>query len=218
LIIDQNPVLFNNMRALDKTLVWKTYAIWATWVGITFMTIYPTCNWLTANRVTTYHLYIHAELGIPFIPGFFWVYMSLYLLFLMPPFFLNVEQLKRLGKQLILATLFSAIIFLLLPAELGFKRIIPKNEFYASLYSDMFHIDLPHNLVPSLHVIFSALILLSLLDAKGSTIQKTIWWGWLILICLSTLLVHQHHILDVSTGLLVAIGFRKYYNKGEDHA
>ena len=206
------------MQAQDKTLVWKTYAIWASWVGLTFIVVYPTCNWLTANRETTYPLYIDAELGIPFVPGFFWIYMSLYLLFLMPPFFLNINQLKRLGQQIILATLFSGIIFLLFPAELGFNRITPENEFYASLYSGMFYIDLPHNLVPSLHIIFSALILLSLLDAKGSTAQKVIWWSWLILISLSTLLVHQHHILDIITGLLVAIAFRKNYNKGEDHA
>ena len=205
------------MTSTDRKTIWKTYTIWSFWVGLTFFAIYPTCNWLTANRETTYSLYLEAELSVPFIPGFFWIYMSLYLLFLLPPFFLNIEQLKQLGKQIIFATIFSGIIFLVFPAELGFERVIPDNPFYASLYSGMFFVDLPHNLVPSLHVIFSALILFSLLQSTHSTVQKSVWWGWLILISLSTLLVHQHHLLDILTGMLVAIGFRYNYNKGEIH-
>jgi len=205
------------MTSTDRKTIWKTYTIWSFWVGLTFFAIYPTCNWLTANRETTYSLYLEAELSVPFIPGFFWIYMSLYLLFLLPPFFLNVEQLQQLGKQIIFATILSGIIFLVFPAELGFERVIPDNPFYASLYSGMFFVDLPHNLVPSLHVIFSALILFSLLQSTHSTVQKSVWWGWLILISLSTLLVHQHHLLDILTGMLVAIGFRYNYNKGEIH-
>jgi len=30
-------------------------------------------------------------------------------------------------------------------------------------------------------------------------------------------LVHQHHLLDVITGLLIAALFRIYYKKGEKH-
>ena len=206
------------MLCQPNSAVWKTYGIWAFWVGITFISVYPTCNWLTANRTTTLSLFIHSELAIPFIPGFIWIYLSLYILFLMPPFFLNTTQLKRLGKQLIYATVFSGIIFLLMPAQLGFERISPNNPFYASLYSNLFSIDLPHNLVPSLHVIFSAIIIFSLLDIESSIYKKTIWWGWLTLICLSTLLVHQHHLADMITGLLVALVFRKYTFKGEQHA
>jgi membrane-associated phospholipid phosphatase len=206
------------MPEQERTIVWKTYATWAFLVGITFILVYPACNWLTATRTTTYSLYANAELDIPFVPWFFWFYMSLYLLFLLPPFFLNAVQLKRLGQQLILATMLSGILFILFPAQLGFVRISPDNAFYAKLYHGMFYLDLPHNLVPSLHVIFSSLILLSIIEVEQVSYRKTIWWAWLISICLSTLFVHQHHILDVVTGLLVAIGFMKKYNKGENHA
>jgi membrane-associated phospholipid phosphatase len=79
-------------------------------------------------------------------------------------------------------------------------------------------VDLPHNLVPSLHVTFSALILFSLIDASVLFAAKLALSAWLILICLSTLLVHQHHLLDVAAGLLVARLFYYVIGKGERHA
>lgn len=190
--------------------VWKTYGFWAFWVGIAFFSVYPTCNWISAQQSNTYNLYLASELNIPFLPEFFWVYVSMYVLFLMPPFFLTETQLKALGKQLIAGTVFSALIFLAMPSNLGFTRTVPESPFYQSLYSTLFSIDLPHNMVPSLHVVFSALILLSLIKATSKKSVRLLWWGWLILICFSTLLVHQHHILDVLTGLLIAFLFSTY--------
>lgn len=202
------------MQNKNNTAIWKTYGIWAFWASVSFVLVYPTCNWLTAKRTSAYSLYTEPELAIPFIPGFFWVYMSLYLLFIVPPFYLGVSQLQRLGKQIITGTIFSGLTFLVFPAELGFERIAPSNEFYANIYSNLFYLDQPHNLVPSLHIIYSALIIFSVLDNINIYYKKVFWWGWLILMCLSTLLVHQHHLIDVLTGLLVALLLRKYYKKG----
>jgi len=197
-----------------NTAAWKAYCYWAFWVGIAFFAVYPTCNWLTANRSTTYPLYLESELAIPLVPDFFWIYISMYILFLLPPFFLHVPQLNKLGKQLISGILISAIFFLLLPAELGFVRVSPDDPFYAGIFSSLFSIDLPHNLVPSLHVIFTALIIFALLEAAKSIRLKYVLWAWLTLVCISTLLVHQHHILDIMIGLMIAVYFRNYF-KGE---
>ena len=206
-----------HMATLSKKEIWKTYGYWAFWVGVAFFSVYPTCNWLTSQRNVTYPLYVDMELSIPLIPEFFWLYMSMYALFLLPPFFLNTAQLKILGKQLIMATIASGIIFLLIPTELGFERIEPIDHFYSSLYAQLFTIDLPHNLVPSLHIVFSAIIVFALLEGMENIAARIVIWLWLILLCLSTLLVHQHHLLDVITGLLIAALFRIYYKKGEKH-
>ena len=191
------------------------YGFWAFWVGVAFFAIYPTCNWLTSQRACSWALYWDPELQLPFVPGFFWIYVSMYVLFLMPPFFLNVAQLSALGKQLIAATVVSGLIFLLIPTHLGFGRELPQNPFYSALYANLFSIDLPHNMVPSLHIVFSAIILLSIIDASANLIAKYFWWIWLGLICASTLLVHQHHLLDVGTGLLLALVVNRYLPKRE---
>lgn len=200
--------------ALSKE-IWKTYGFWALWVGVAFFSVYPTCNWLSSQRTETYPLYIDLELTIPLVPEFFWLYMSMYVLFFLPPFFLNTDQLKRLGKQLIGATIVSGVIFLLIPTSLGFERVKPEDPFYSSLYEQLFSIDLPHNLVPSLHVIFSAIIVFAIVEGMNKKAAKVCTWVWLFLLCLSTLLVHQHHVLDVITGLLIAVLFRTYYNFGD---
>ena len=204
------------LQRLNST--WRTYAYWFFWISIVFFTVYPLCNWLTAKRGTTFSLYIESELSIPFIPEFVWAYLSLYLLFIIPPFFLNPARMDVLGKQLVAATIFCGVIFLLLPARLGFERTVPDDPFYRSIFANMFAVDLPHNVVPSLHVTFSSLILLSLYRAQQADLAKITLGAWLVLICASTVLVHQHHLLDVVTGLLVTATFIRFIGKGERHA
>lgn len=198
--------------------IWRTYAYWSLWISIAFFSVYPLCNWLTAHREATLNLYIAPELSIPFVPEFAWVYLSLYVLFLIPPFALDPARLRTLGGQLVAATIFCGLIFLLLPARLGFERTVPDDPFYAALFVNMFAVDLPHNMVPSLHVVFSALILFAVSDGPRPSLVKVVFVGWLVLICVSTLLVHQHHLLDVVAGLLIAIMFRRFMGKGEGHA
>lgn len=189
--------------ASSRGAVWKTYALWAGWVGVAFFTVYPTCNWITASR-DTFNLYGEWELSAPFIPEFIWIYMSFYILFILPPLFLNESGLRALGKQLTQGSLLAGVIFLALPAKLGFIRTIPEDPRLGAIFSAIFNLDRPHNLVPSLHVVFSALLLWSLRDVLRASVAKLFCDFWLAAICLSTVLVHQHHVLDVITGLLLS--------------
>jgi len=206
-----------NFKLLKLNRVWRTYFYWLLWISVAFFTVYPTCNWVTMQRTDALGLYLASELAIPFVPEFVWAYLSLYLLFLIPPFFLGHQRMNTLGRQLIAATVFCGLIFLLLPTELGFERTIPSDPFYSALFADLFAIDLPHNMVPSLHVTFSALILFTLSDKPRRAPAKALFLAWLVLICASTILVHQHHLLDVATGLLVATFLYHVARKGEHH-
>ena len=197
---------------------WWTYAYWFFWISVVFFTVYPACNWLTAQRGMTFDLYVEAELSIPFIPEFVWAYLSLYIIFFVPPFLLKPARMDVLGKQLVAATIFCGIIFLLFPAQLGFERSVPVDPFYRSIFANLFAVDLPHNMVPSLHVAFSSLILFTVIDVQRTILPKIIFGTWLVLVCASTVFVHQHHLLDVVTGLLVAAAFIRFIGKGERHA
>lgn len=206
------------MVAVSSKDVWKAYGVWAFWVGVAFFAVYPTCNWLSSQRTHALTLYLESELSVPFVPEFVWVYVSMYVLFLTPPFVLDVSRLKVLGKQLVAATLVSGVVFLLLPAKLGFTRTAPKDPFYGSFFTHLFAVDLPYNMVPSLHVVFSALFLFAVLDASSTLLAKSFLWGWLILLCTSTLLVHQHHLLDVIAGLAIVLLTRRRIRNGGDYA
>ncbi len=183
---------------------WKTYWIWFFWVSLAFFTVYPLCNWFTAQRSFYFSPYFEFELAIPLVKEFFWPYFSMYLLFFVPPFILNRQQLSLMGKQLVIATLISGLTFLLLPAKLGFPRLIPDDPFYAKIFTQMFALDLPYNTVPSLHIVFSTILVLHINKASQSPILKLLMMIWLILLYISTILVHQHHLLDIITGFLVA--------------
>lgn len=183
---------------------YKTFLIWALWVGIVFFSIYPTMNWITHFRHEHYPMFFDFELAIPLVPQFIWIYFSLYVLFITPPFFLDSPALEALGKRLIIGTVLSGIIFLLFPGALGFSRIVPEDPFYHSLFTALFFVDYPHNLVPSLHVLYSSAIIFPIVQHNKIHI-KLLFIIWLVLIANSAILVHQHHIIDVVSALVLVI-------------
>src|ERR1044072_2601433 len=186
----------------------RTYFLWSFLAGIAFFAVYPTMNWITSLRRAPLHLYLSSELAIPFVPGFIWPYLSMYALFVLPLVFIPAERMPSLGRQLIAGCLLSAAMFLLLPAELGFAREVPKT--YGAIYAQMFTIDRPYNLVPSLHVIWSAAIALACVDFARIP-AKIALMAWLCIIVASTILVHQHHLLDVIAALAIVFVLRRVY-------
>jgi len=193
----------------------STFVLWGSLVGLAFFSIYPTTNWLTGLGSRHYSLFFEEELRLPFVPEFIWLYLSMYVLFILPPFLLNPGELKRLAKELILATCISGIAFLILPAQLGFSRSLPAEDLYRGIFQSLFSVDQPFNLVPSLHVVYSTSISLALI-ARANTFVRRLLSVWLVLIVSSTVLVHQHHLLDVITGVALALLMRLFLEKKID--
>ena len=211
-------IIRSNEPGVERTSdAWRTYGAWACVVGVAFFAVYPACNWVTSLRPSL-ALYAASELRIPFVPRLIWAYLSMYALFAAPPFFLEPAGLRTLGRQLTAATLFSGLLFILFPAKLGFARVVPTETLYAGLFSRLFALDLPHNLAPSLHVVFSALISLALCDRARAPWVRAACRAWLALLCASTVLVHQHHLLDVASGLAVASICRHWLKGEQTHA
>ncbi|WP_247718714.1 phosphatase PAP2 family protein [Morganella morganii] len=161
-------------------------------------------NAYTAGRASLYSLWFPAELHIPFVPGFIWVYCSFYLIILMPVLFLPRREHRQLALTFIVMTLLGGVIFFLFPAQLGFVRQVPESPLYQTMYTTLFALDHPHNLVPSLHVAWSCAAVLAVIRHTGRGLTL-FFLLWLVLIVLSVLLVHQHHVADVVTGLLLAV-------------
>jgi hypothetical protein len=107
----------------------RNCAVWAAWIAVAFFSVYPTLNWLTSLRTYRLRLLVPAELAVPFLPQFVWAHLSMYVLFLMPLLMVRSRDMPALGKQLVAGTVISGGIFLLLPADLGFTRMIPAQPF-----------------------------------------------------------------------------------------
>jgi membrane-associated phospholipid phosphatase len=164
-----------------------------------WMAIYFGADWLTSIRAERVPIHLDAELQIPFIPALILVYRSIDLMFLIAPFILRTRaELRGLTLTLAVATGFASVGFLLLPAQPAYSPSDPGP--WEPIFAWNRQIVLTYNMVPSLHVALSV-VTLSAYALGGGTPCKGVLAGWGMAIAISTLLTHQHHLLDAVTGL-----------------
>jgi len=177
-----------------------------------FLLTYGGTNWLASMRHNLFHIYFQWELAIPFVPWMIWAYLSLQVFFMLPLLVLNSAGLSRFGEALALATLIAAAIHLVLPAELGWARpaVVPGYPIFQRFFS----FDRPHNLVPSLHVAYSGLTCMVVWNATSAGLVRYIAALWLGLLICSVSLVHQHHLADIASGLVLAAICFQWFRRG----
>jgi PAP2 superfamily len=197
----------SGIRVRMKTTGGDVWLVYVRWLGLNllaYLFLYPFCNWITGLRSFTLGLYLPFECRIPFVPSLIWAYLSINVLIVLALFILDASQFRELGRQMLAATLISCAFFLLFPAHLGFLRTVPDSPIYRNVFNQLFMLDKPYNLVPSLHISYATLCVGSYRKAIRSTGMNFAFLVWLALIAVATLLVHQHHLLDILTGALLA--------------
>jgi membrane-associated phospholipid phosphatase len=181
------------------------YAVVTLWFGI----IYGGADWFTAHRTARVRVHLDAELSLPLIPAFTLGYMSIYLLFFAAPFVLRTRrELTALASIQALAILIAGLGFFLLPAQLAFPP--PQNLGpWEGLFRFADRLNLDYNLVPSLHVALSV-ICLELFAPCAPPPGRMTLRAWGLLIAASTVLTHQHHLLDAASGYVLAFAVLKW--------
>ncbi len=117
-----------DLRQLDRGPRWPGWRglapilAWGSLVAVVFLAVYPASNWLGSRRAELWHFYLDNELAIPFVPQAVWLYLSMYLLSALPPWFVPADAAARLGKQLLSGCVTCGSIFLLL-VEKPHRRI-----------------------------------------------------------------------------------------------
>ena len=131
-----------------------------------------------------------------------YVYFSLNALTSLTVFVLDEERLIAYCKAIGASILIAGAFFLLFPAEMGIQRpaTVPG---YEGPFGLLHGLDHPHNLVPSLHVTFSALSVSFMFGGRPAWFQGFLL-SWLELICAAVVLTHQHHLADVAGGFALA--------------
>jgi membrane-associated phospholipid phosphatase len=174
--------------------------------GAWFALVYGGCDWITAHRLLRVPIHLPVELTIPFVPGAVLAYLSLYALFLAGPFIIRERrEFTALILALALATLVGGIGFLFIPSRAAFA---PPGEYELGVWAGLFHfadeLNLDYNMVPSLHVALSVACVAAF-GRHASHLGRIALWLWAATIALSTLLTHQHHVVDVVSGWVVGI-------------
>ncbi len=168
-----------------------------------FVLVYVGCDAITAHRTTRIRIHLDSELNIPFIPEMVLVYMSIYLLFFAAPFILRQRrEFLTLAIVLDFIILVGGIGFLLIPAQLAFARETDLGAF-PGLFRFADRLNLTYNLFPSLHVALSVACIATY-AARIGAIGRILLWIWALAISASTLFTHQHHVLDVVAGWIIA--------------
>lgn len=192
----------------------RAISIWGTLATIAFPAIYGLCNFYASKQTSHFPMYLDFELSIPFVPWMIYIYMSLNALFVLAAFVLkDTRAIKGFCLSLVGTLFFAAIIFVLFPGKLGFVRV-DHVEGYQEIFSSLHAIDKPFNLFPSLHVTYSTLAALAMIDQSKSKLFHIVLKVWIVLIAMSVVLVHQHHLFDILSGLILAIlGYQYIYRR-----
>lgn len=196
----------------SRELLLRFVRLWAP-LALLFATVYAGADFLTSLHAWRIHLYLTGELAVPLLPAMVLPYMSVYLGMLLAPCVLKTcAELDALAAALAEVIVIAGIAFLLLPAELGFVPVAESLPATATgnggflgrtlLLADRLNLD--YNAVPSLHVA----LLIGCLGAYFARVRiggRILLTLWIVLVAASTLLTHQHHLIDVAAGIALGV-------------
>ena len=177
-------------------------------LSLLFIIVYGLTGWITSVRPDVGTWVFEWERRLPFVPWLIVPYMSLDLFFVAAPFQCTSRvELGTFRRRMTMAILVAGTMFLLMPLQFAFPRPTAAG-WTAGIFELLYGFDRPSNLFPSLHV--AILILLAGTYHRHSRgIMRWLTHGWFTLIGLSTVLVYQHHVVDVAGGF--ALGLLSYY-------
>lgn len=193
------------LQTSDKRPWWHHALLFA--LGTVLFTVpYVVTNELSAQRPHHYRFYFDWELEhIPFVAWMIIPYVATYLVPLLTIRKLAWHENKALVWSIGICGLLGGIFFLFFPTVLGFKRDLDAAGVWAPLYELLWTADRPHNLCPSMHVVMAYLLIVPMLGKFEHWGPRLSLLGALASICLSILLVHQHHVMDLVAGLEMGI-------------
>jgi membrane-associated phospholipid phosphatase len=183
-----------------RYLLWLA-AQWAVWLGL-----YLAVNAATAGRCAARPL-LPGEARIPLVPAAYPFYAVVYLEIVLPLVLARTRRaFVRTQLAVAVASLVAFAVFLAFPMPYprpGLPAGLPRSGFEQMLALE-WAVDGPRCTFPSLHVAIALLLYLGLRDEAPR-------WRWPLLlaalgVCVSTVLVKQHFVVDVLGGALLAVG------------
>lgn len=173
-----------------------------------FGAIYGFTNVLTEFRDFRVPVHLDLERRIPFVPAMTVVYASLYPMFLLTPFLLKTRaEVHALLKTFWIEVAVGAVFFVVIPADVAYPPN-PDAGLFTPVFDVVTSLSMNHNLFPSMHVTFAV----TFMTAFARVRLPWLFGAWGVAICASTVLTHQHHLVDVAGGVVLAfICLRRFY-------
>lgn len=186
-----------------RSLKWNGYAV--LFCSILFFSVYGGTTYYSKNFADAESFVFEFEKEIPFISWMLIPYMSSGLFFAMVFFWCRTKtQLKIYTLRFALATVVAGICFVIFPLKHSFERPQTNNEAVLSFEKFIELFDSPYNQAPSLHVTY-AVLYWTVVKVRFDGLTKWLIAVWLLLMIISTVFVYQHHIIDLISGLFLAV-------------
>lgn len=192
-----------------KTFIHKYRHIWVASYAFLYM---PWFMYLEKHVTSGYYV-IHSTIDdkIPFIEYFVIPYL-LWFVFIAAVFlyffFSDVNDFYRLCKLMFTGMTIFLIISTLMPNGLNLRPVYFEREnIFVDIVRQIYRIDTPTNVLPSLHVFNSLAACIAIWHSKKMRKHKVISWSAYTLaglIILSTVFLKQHSVIDVMAAFLMA--------------
>ncbi len=180
----------------------QAFVVYGAMLTVLWGIVYGGANWIVSAHDQRVRLHFDWEMSVPFLPGAALVYLSLFPMLWLSPFVIHgVERLKDFAKALARLICVSGVGFLLLPSD-DVRIHETVSGFPGWVFELADRINLDHNHFPSLHVGMAVLCAQVFARAAGVGAVVAVWF-WAMAISLSTLITHQHYVVDVLAGGLL---------------
>lgn len=160
--------------------------------------------------VPVYDIHCFLDTIIPFceffaIPYFLWyallAFVSLYELFF------DIDAFKKLYMFFSISVAITFLIYLIFPNMQNLRpQEFARDNIFVDAMKNIYEIDTNTNVCPSIHVVFSLGMLFSLWNSKHfkTPLWRTVFTAITILICMSTVFLKQHSVIDIAVGALLS--------------
>lgn len=183
------------------------------WI-LSYFFIYLIWFFYLESRTDLHHFSIHCKLDnyIPFceyfvIPYLLWfLYIALVVIYL---FFTNVSDYYKCCAFLFIGMTICLIIYTFFPNQQNLRPVqLPRNNIFLDMVAILYGTDTSTNVCPSIHVFNSIGVHIAIL--KNEQLHKKKWIVvcstiLAISICLATVFLKQHSVVDGICGVLLAI-------------
>jgi membrane-associated phospholipid phosphatase len=181
-------------------------ALWVI-IVIVILALYFLINRLVSNGR---ELSFPVDQYTPLIPVFIVPYLFGTFVFIIFPIwaaiYVKLGEFEAYVISILTATLVSYLIYIFFPTFVARPEIVSQDVWF-KLLTILYQTDKFYNAVPSGHTFYTLVSVLYL--ARWKPRGMTIWIILGALIIASTLFTHQHHVIDVITGL--TLGILSYY-------
>ncbi|MBR1797510.1 MAG: phosphatase PAP2 family protein [Clostridiales bacterium] len=181
------------------------------WQFIFYMPVYLFFFFLVERRTPEVTLInIPLDDKIPFVEGFivpYFLWFPFMAAAIVYVFFKGKKEFFAMCWTLIIGMSLFIAVSLVFPNGLDLRPdVMPRDNIFTRMVAYLYSIDTPTNVIPSIHVFNSLACGISMgrvLQFRGHKKTAIASYGMAALICISTVFVKQHSVIDVLAALLL---------------